>query len=111
MKSGTSRWYTSNRNSLVAQTIKSACSGGEPVSVPGLGRSPGERYGKPLHYSCLENPMDRGPWQAIQSMGSQRVRHNKANSLHTSSTVYVNGSQVALAVENPPASAEQETQV
>ena len=82
MKSGTSRWYTSNRNSLVAQTIKSACSGGEPVSVPGLGRSPGERYGKPLHYSCLENPMDRGPWQAIQSMGSQRVRHNKANSLH-----------------------------
>ena len=33
-------------------------------SVPGLGRSPGEGYGKPLQYSCLENPVDRGAWQA-----------------------------------------------
>ena len=29
----------------------------------GQGRSPGERHGKPLQYSCLENPMDRGAWQ------------------------------------------------
>ena len=34
-------------------------------SVPGLGRSLGEGNGKPLQYSCLENPMDRGAWQAI----------------------------------------------
>ena len=34
-------------------------------SIPGLGRSPGERNGNPLQYSCLENPMDRGDWQAI----------------------------------------------
>ena len=33
-------------------------------SVLGLGRSPGEGNGNPLQYSCLENPMDRGPWQA-----------------------------------------------
>ena len=33
-------------------------------SVPGLGRSPGERNGNPRQYSCLENPMGRGPWQA-----------------------------------------------
>ena len=33
-------------------------------SVPGLGRSPGEGHGNPLQYSCLENPMDRGAWQA-----------------------------------------------
>ena len=33
-------------------------------SVPGLGRSPGERNGNPLQYSCLKNPMDRGAWQA-----------------------------------------------
>ena len=33
-------------------------------SVPGLGRSPGGRQGNPLLYSCLENPMDRGAWQA-----------------------------------------------
>ena len=30
----------------------------------GLGRSPGERNGNPLQYSCLGNPMDRGAWQA-----------------------------------------------
>ena len=30
--------------------------------IPGLGRSPGEGNGNPLHYSCLENPMDRGAW-------------------------------------------------
>ena len=33
-----------------------------PGSIPGLGRSPGEGHGNPLQYSCLENPMDRGPW-------------------------------------------------
>ena len=33
-------------------------------SFPGLGRSPGEGHGNPLHYSCLENPMDRRAWQA-----------------------------------------------
>ena len=33
-------------------------------SVPGLGRCPGGGHGNPLQYSCLENPMDRGGWQA-----------------------------------------------
>ena len=33
--------------------------------IPGLGRSPGGEHGNPLQYSCLENPMDRGAWQAI----------------------------------------------
>ena len=33
--------------------------------VPGSGRSPGVGYGNPLHYSCLENIMYRGVWQAI----------------------------------------------
>ena len=33
-------------------------------SIPGLGRSPGEGNSNPLQYSCLENPMDRGAWQA-----------------------------------------------
>ena len=36
----------------------SASNGGDPGSIPGLGRSPGEGNGKPLQYSCLENPMD-----------------------------------------------------
>ena len=37
---------------------------GDPGSVPGLGRSPGERNGYTLQYSCLENSMDGGAWQA-----------------------------------------------
>ena len=43
---------------------ESACSVGDSVSIPGLGRSPGEGSGNPLQYSCLENPMDKGAWQA-----------------------------------------------
>ena len=37
----------------------------DPGSIPGLGRSPGEGNGNPLQYPCLENPVGRGPWQAI----------------------------------------------
>ena len=33
--------------------------------IPGSGRSPGEGNGNTLQYSCLENPTDRGTWQAI----------------------------------------------
>ena len=43
---------------------KYACNAGDPGSVPGLGRSSGEGNGYPLQYSCLENSMDRGAWQA-----------------------------------------------
>ena len=43
---------------------KSACNAGDPGSSPGWGRSPGEGNGYPLLYSCLENSMDRGAWQA-----------------------------------------------
>ena len=42
----------------------SAWNAGDPGSVPGLGRSPGEGNGNPLQYSCLENSMDRGAWWA-----------------------------------------------
>ena len=38
---------------------------GDVGSIPGLGRSPGEGNGNPLQFSCLENPMDGGIWQAI----------------------------------------------
>ena len=37
---------------------------GDPVSIPGLGRSAGEGNGNPLQCSCLENPIDRGAWWA-----------------------------------------------
>ena len=36
----------------------------EMGSIPGSGRSPGEGNGKPLYYSCLGNPVDRGTWWA-----------------------------------------------
>ena len=45
-------------------------------SILGSGRSPRVGNGSPLQYYCLENSMDRGAWQAIQSMGSQRGRHD-----------------------------------
>ena len=40
----------------------SACNVGDPGSIPGLGRSPGEGNDNPLQYSCLWNPMDGGAW-------------------------------------------------
>ena len=42
-------------------------------SVPGLGRSPGEGNGNLLQYSCLENTMDRGAWQAIVHSGHKKL--------------------------------------
>ena len=42
-----------------AEDVRNTC------SVPGLRRSPGGGHGNPLQYSCLENPMDRGAWQAV----------------------------------------------
>ena len=49
-------------HSLVGK--ESACNAGDLGSITGSGRSPGEGNGDPLQYSCLENPMDRGAWQA-----------------------------------------------
>ena len=42
----------------------SACNVGDVDLIPGSGRSPGEGNGNPPQYSCLENPMDGGPWWA-----------------------------------------------
>ena len=42
----------------------SASNVGDLGSIPGLGSSPGGANGSPLQYSCLENPMDKGTWQA-----------------------------------------------
>ena len=47
--------------SVVENPLASA---GDMGSIPGSGRSLGERNGNPLLCSCLENPMDRGTWQA-----------------------------------------------
>ena len=44
---------------------ESAYIAGDPGSIPGSGRSPREGDGNPFQYSYLENPMDRGVWQAV----------------------------------------------
>ena len=45
---------------------------GDEGSTPGSARSPGEGNSHPLQHSCLENPMDRGAWQAMVCGGSQK---------------------------------------
>ena len=47
-----------------ADDKESACNTGDPGSIPGSGRSPGEGNGNPLQISCLKYPMDRGVWWA-----------------------------------------------
>ena len=54
---------------------ESACSAGDPGSIPGLGRSPAEGNGNPLQYPCLENLMDRGAlWAAVHGVTKSRAR-------------------------------------
>ena len=61
----------------MAQTVKNLPANAEDAdSIPASGRSPGEGNSNPLQYSCLEHPTDRGPWKAIEFMGSQRVGHD-----------------------------------
>ena len=51
--------------SVVKKPPANAGDAREVGSIPGLGRSPGVGNDNPLQYSCLENSMDRGAWQAI----------------------------------------------
>ena len=48
---------------MVKNLPANAGDGGDSVSIPGSGRSPGVEEGKSLQFSCLENPTDRGAWQ------------------------------------------------
>ncbi|KAM7239204.1 hypothetical protein CapIbe_008699, partial [Capra ibex] len=53
----------------------SACSAGDLGLIPGSGRSPEGGNSNPLEYSCLENPMDRGTWQAtVRGVTKSRTR-------------------------------------
>ena len=55
---------------------ESAHSVGHLGSIPGSRRSPGEWNGNPFQYSCLENPMDGGVWQASAQVAKDRARLN-----------------------------------
>ena len=60
---------------LVAKNLPANAGGlREAYSTPGSGRSPGEGNSNPLQYSCLENPMDRGAWQAIVHRVTQSLK-------------------------------------
>ena len=52
------------RGSPSGSVVKNPPANGDVGSIPGVGRFPGEGNGKPLQYSGLGNPMDRGAWQA-----------------------------------------------
>ena len=55
----------------------------DPGSIPGSGRSPGEGNSNLLQYSCLENPMDRGAWQAtVHGVAKSQTRLSDFTSLH-----------------------------
>ena len=70
---------------------ESPCNAGDLSLIPGWGRSPGKRNGYPLQCSCLEKSMEEEPgW--LQSMGSQRVRHDWATNTISDGPV----------VKNPP---------
>ena len=59
---------------------ESVCNAGDLGSIPGSGRSPGERNGSPLQYSCLENPVDSRVWHAIVHRVA-RVGHVQFNAV------------------------------
>ena len=62
---------------------------GDAGSTPGLGKIPGGGNGNQLQYFCLGNSMEKGAWK-LQSMGSQRVRHNLvAERTHTYIQIYI----------------------
>ena len=60
---------------------ESACNAGGQGLIPGLGKSPGERNGYPLQYSCLENSTDREAWWA--KVHGIRVKHDLVTNTFT----------------------------
>ena len=62
----------------VSDGKESAYNARNPGLIPGSGISPGEGNGYPLHYSCLENPMDRGAWRATV-YGATKSRKGLSN--------------------------------
>ena len=71
---------------------ESACNAGNPGSIPGSGRSPGEGNGNPLQYSCLENFMGRGAWRDTVHGGlkeSDTTERLTLSRLYTITCIYV----------------------
>ena len=63
-----------------------ACNARDTCSIPGLGRSPGRGHGNPFQYICLENPVDRGAWQATVHRVTKswtRLKRLRMHSMHS----------------------------
>ena len=69
---------------------ESACNLGDPGSIPRLGRYLGEGNGKPLQFSCLGNPMDRGACPMATVRGTAKVRHDLVTKPPPPSVAYPN---------------------
>ena len=71
--------------SLVAQMVESASNAGDPGSIPGSGRSPGEGNGNPLQYSCLEKShglrslVGYTPWDGKESYKTEQLTHTQSS--------------------------------
>ena len=67
-----------------SKSKESACNVGDWSSIPGSKRFPGGGNGNPLQYICLENPMNRGAWQApVHGIANSQIQH-----FHTEFTLY-----------------------
>ena len=69
------RWIIKPCFPFSSVSKESACCAGDPGSIPGSGRSPGEGNGTPLQDACLENLMDRGGWwAAVHGVAKSQAR-------------------------------------
>ena len=74
---------TASQVTLVVKNPPASAGDGRDVHlISGSGRSPRGRRGNPLQYSCLENPMDRGAWQAIVHRVAKSWTQLKQLSMH-----------------------------
>ena len=91
----------------VKNLTANAGNSGDAGSIPGLGRSPGGGNGNPLQYSCLENSIDRGAWQATvhgvtksrwspQSMGCKCTMNYSVSNTEESSETNVMNTNIPL---------------
>ena len=90
-----SLWHIFPGGANSSDSKESACSAGDPGSIPGSGRSPGEGNGNPLQYSCLENSMERIAWRAtVHGVEKSWIKPGNFHFI----------SQVVPVVKNPAAS-------
>ena len=83
IKSLCKAWRASQAALVVNNTSANAGDVRDAGAIPGSGRSPGGGHGNPLQYSCRENPMDRGAWQATVHRVEKSQTQRKWLSKHT----------------------------